>query len=116
MSNIRGVGTIAIIHGNGNADFQVVVNGIVSEEWKRFREKDIAEMQRKQKELDDAMEWIKFMTQQRNRQREHKLEQRRVPVKENNMREKIGFVLACFLCWGEALHIIQYIGNEEERK
>lgn len=116
MSNIRGLGTCVIIHGKGSGEFQAVINGVVSEEWKRAQARDIVRKEQQRKELEDAMEWMRFMKQQRDRQRDHHLKQPHIPVKENNMREKIGFVLACLLCWGEALHMIQYIGNKEEWK
>lgn len=123
MSNIRGLGTCVIIHGKGDDDFQAVINGVVSQEWKRAQARDLAIKEQKQKELEDAMEWMRFMKQQRDRQRERKpivvIEEKQIPVREKpreSMREKIGFVLACLLCWGEVLKLWEYVGDEEEWK
>ena len=108
MSNIHGLGTCVVIHGKGNKEFQAVINGVVSKEW---------EQQRKTHEKE--MEWMNMIKTQRDRDRYQRLQAyaaQRVKIPREQVKEKIGFVLACLLCWGEALHMWEYIGNKEEKK
>ncbi len=119
---MRGLGTVTVIHGKGNDDFQVVVNGIVSEEWKRLCEKDIAEKKKRQKEFDDAMELMNFFKKQRNQMRAERTEtitrKHEAETFSSKARERIGFVLACFIVWGQAImpYLVEYVGDEEEEK
>ena len=101
------IGAGVIIRGNGIQGFNVVINGMANEEWKRQR-----------KEFEKQMEWMNMIKKQRDSERVHNLERYKAQGKphmsvQERRREKIGFILACFLCWGEAIGLWEYLGEEE---
>ena len=114
---MKNVSNLTIIRGNGEG-FEVVMNGIVNEEIKRMRQRDLAAMEIQRNEFKNEMEWMNMIKKQRDRLLEEKYiamkTQRHKPTRNEIVREKIGFALACILCWGEELGLWEYIGDEEE--
>ena len=111
---MKSIGTMTVIRGNG--DVEVIMNAVVSAEIKRLREHDKAEMERERKEFEREMEWMNMVKKQRNRLLEEKckaIEQPQHETLKDRTREKIGFVLACILCWGEELRLWEYIGDDD---
>lgn len=113
---MKSIGTMTIIRGNGNNDIEVIMNAVVNEEIKRLRRKELAEMEAQRKEFEDEMEWMKMVKKRRNELLEEKCKAIEKPQHETlkeRTREKIGFILACILCWGEELGLWEYLGNDD---
>lgn len=111
---MKSIGTMTVIRGNG--DVEVIMNSVVSAEIKRLREQDMAIMERERKEHEREMEWMNMVKRQRNRLLEEKCKAIEKPKHEtlkDRTREKIGFILACILCWGEELGLWEHIIDED---
>ena len=124
MSNIRGLGTFTVVRGKGDPEFQVIINSIVSEEIKKLRAKELADMERERKEMEAKvtelrrklareMEMMELIKKNRNNLREEKCVAMNTARQKNSTRERIGFVLACFICWGEALGLFEHLNDED---
>lgn len=114
---MNGIGGFTVIRGKGNTEMEVVMNGVVNEEIKRLRAQELAEMEAQRKEFEKEMEWMNMIKRQRDRLLEEKCNALRVRRRETlreRTREKIAFVLACLLCWGDELGLWEYVGNDEE--
>ena len=113
------IGAGVIIRGNGNKDFNVMMNGIASQEWNRINTKYIERMEAQRKEFEKEIERMKMIKKQRSEQRWKELEENYGAAAEphvsrrESVKEKIGFVLGCLICWGEELHLIKYVGGKE---
>lgn len=108
----RMIGTMTVIHGKG--DVQVLMNHVVSREIQRLRAKDRAEVEAARKEFEKEMERMLMFKKRCDRLMKEKFDNlnEQPRVKENKVRDKIGFVLACFICWGMELGLIEFVGNE----
>lgn len=110
------IGAGVIIRSNGNEDFNVMMNGIASQEWKRINAKYIEQMEAQRKEFEKEMERMHMLKRQRNEQRMKDIQryeamQQYKPTRCERVKESICFVLGCLICWGEALDIIKYVGG-----
>ena len=109
------IGAGVIIRGNGNEDFNVMVNGMASQEWQRLNAKYIERMEAQRREFEKEIERMKMIKRQRSEQRWKEMEKNYGTLEEHNptmcerIKEKIVFVLACLICWD----IIQYVGGNE---
>lgn len=114
------IGAGVLIRGNGNNDFNVIWNGIVSQECKRINAKYLERMETQRKEFEKEMERMHMLKKARNEKRWKELEEKYVVTNEHELtrreraREKIGFVLGCLICYGEALHLIKYVGGNKK--
>lgn len=111
---MKNIANMTIIRGNG--DIEVIMNAVVNAEIKRLREQDMAAMERERNEFKNEMEWMKMVKKRRNELLEEKCKAIEKPQHEtlkDRTREKIGFLLACFLCWGEELGLWEYLGNDD---
>lgn len=111
---MKNIANMTIIRGNG--DIEVIMNAVVNAEIKRLREQDMAAMERERNEFKNEMEWMKMVKKRRNELLEEKCKAIEKPQHEtlkDRTREKIGFILACFLCWGEELGLWEYLGNDD---
>ena len=112
------IGAGVIIRGNGNRDFNVMMNGIASQEWNRINAKYIDRMEAQRKEFEKEMERMHMLKKSRNEQRikdikRYEAMERTQPTRGERAKEKIGFILGCLICWGEELHLIKYVGGKE---
>jgi hypothetical protein len=113
------IGAGVIIRSNGNNDFNVMMNGIASQEWNRINAKYIERMEAQRKEFEKEIERMKMIKKQRIEQRWKEMEENYGALAEPHVgmreraKEKIGFALACLICWGEALHLIKYVGGKK---
>lgn len=108
------IGTMTVIRGNG--DIEVIMNTVVNAEIKRLREQDMVKMEQERKEHEKEMEWMKMIKKKRNELLEEKCKAIEKPKHEtlkDRTKEKIGFLLACFLCWGEELGLLEHIIDED---
>ena len=108
------IGAGVIIRSNGNEDFNVMMNGIASQEWKRCTEKFAKAMESQRKEFEKEMEWMTMIKKQRDEQRvrdvkKYEAMEEPKPTIWECIKEKIAFVLACLICWD----IIKYTGGKE---
>lgn len=114
---MKSIGTMTVIRGNG--DVEVIMNAVVNAEIKRLREQDMAEMEAQRKEFEKEMEWMKMIEKKRNELLEEKFKAIKKPKHEtlkDRTKEKIGFVLACIICWGEELRLWEYLGDDDFRR
>lgn len=117
MSSIRGLGTITVIRGKG--DVQVIINDVVSKEVQRLRAQDRMELEILRKQLKDEMEWKDMARKNRDRLLKEKckvLNAKQCKTFKERAIDKIEFPLACLIVWGEALKLIEHVGNKEEWK
>ena len=116
MSNVRNLGVGVIIHSHGNEDFNVVMNGIARTEMQRKIARDVAAMEIERKKFEKYMELMNMFRKQRDDLRDQRLKENYVKdqVKPcEQIRESIGFVLACLICWLEELKWIEHIDDED---
>ena len=111
------IATMTVIRGKG--DVQAIINGVVSQEAKRIMAQDLAAMETLRKKYNDGMEYMNMLKSERNNQREEKiklLNAKTCKTFKDKAIDKIAFVLACFIAWGEAImpYLIEYVGDEEE--
>lgn len=112
------IGAGVIIRGNGNEDFNVMMNGIASQEWKRMTAKFSQAMEAQRKEFEKKMEWMNMIKGERDKERAERLAmyaamEKYKPNFGERVKEKIGFILGCLIVYGEALHMIKYVGGKE---
>lgn len=114
------IGAGVLIRGNGNNDFNVIWNGIVSQECQRINAKYLETMEAQRKEFEKEIERMKMIKKQRSEQRWREMEKNygtlaeHRPTRSERAKEKIGFILGCLICYGEALHLIKYVGGNEK--
>lgn len=119
MNNVQSLGGFTLIHSNGNREFDVIINGIVSKEIQRLRKQDLMEIETLRKKLNDEMEWRNMANKNRSNLREDKLKllnAKKCKTFKEKAIDKIVFVLACLIVWGKALKdsCIEYVGYDEE--
>ena len=119
MNNVQSLGGFTLIHSNGNREFDVIINGIVSKEIQRLRAQDRMEIETLRKKLNDEMEWRNMANMNRSNLREDKLKllnAKKCKTFKEKAIDKIVFVLACLIVWGEAFKnsCIEYVGYDEE--
>ena len=97
------------IYGNGNNEnVDVIIIGVVSQEFKKQHERDL-------KILDRERSMNKMLKTQRNEERANKLKVLNATQYEtfgHKVKESIAFIIGCFLCWGMELGLVEYIGGE----
>lgn len=109
------IATMTVVRGKGNV--QVIVNDIVSKEVQRLRAQDLMELEILRKKLNDEMEWRDMARQQRNNLLKEKCKVLHAkPCKTFKAKaiDVIEFPLACLIVWGEALKLIEHVGNNKE--
>lgn len=111
------IATMTVVRGSGNVE--AIMNGIVNQEIKRLRAKELEEMEAQRREFEKEMGWMNMIKKQRDRERAQHLKEKYNTVqarpRKKRAREKVGFVLACLICWGEALCLFEHINEEEEK-
>ena len=113
------IATMTVIRGKG--DVQGIINGVVSQEAKRIMSQDAAALKALRKKYEDGMEYMNMLKNDRNNSREAKiklLNAKKHKTFKDKAIDKIAFVLACFIAWGESImpYLIEYVGDEEEWK